>query len=465
MKQIVTIILVFATLIMVNSAAAQTPRLVGTHYAIWDGTQFLHTDSSQLVYLPGNTSPNDANDYRLRTLTCDTLYKRRELPGMGYFDSERESYKFDANGNLTEYLQEVATGPTTNMFRNNVLTYKTYNSNDLITFELILNWNTTNNVWDSASRTTYVYDAKDNIIELTAEIYRNGGWDPSSRRTYMYDANDRRTRYVFERGNITTKMYDSFSKQETVYNANGDHDTTTIYSYDTNLPGFVFQSRYYNQYNASNLDTAVTFQSWTSNMWQNTLLLRNYYDGQGAYTHNDYANWDNTNSIWVNDYRDTVYTTASGKVTIALVKDWDATGNTFVNSTQRTSYLNSFDQLHIETNMSWDNTNGTWVYDAGNDSTIYHYDSTASVGQGLEIAQGTLAIWPNPAQQLLQYNLPNNIPSEYSITILTIDGRIMKQKRTKQAQPVSIADLPVGQYMLLISGSDFRYHAGFTVVH
>jgi polyhydroxybutyrate depolymerase len=74
----------------------------------------------------------------------------------------------------------------------------------------------------------------------------------------------------------------------------------------------------------------------------------------------------------------------------------------------------------------------------------------------------TIRVFPNPATDIIQLNLPDNLPAQNQLTILDVSGKkIMRLENVQRDNVISVSQLAEGWYQLWIETNDKNYIASF----
>lgn len=213
--------------------------------------------------------------------------------------------------------------------KKNILTYNQY---DYIKSILSLQWDLTNNVWDTSSINIYNYNSNNNIISTTLSNYIDNQWTTISIDSFIYNSNNQLIKRIKRGKSIQTNNLENFSKHEYIYNTNGKTTTISTYYWENNqwegytkyhtfyvnglktakikyigpnlfpnITGWEFQTRELYSYNQFDSISSVIFQYYDSYAinWKNFSRREYFYNSNGeVFNSNDYV-WDDTTSSWI----------------------------------------------------------------------------------------------------------------------------------------------------------------------
>ena len=106
---------------------------------------------------------------------------------------------------------------------------------------------------------------------------------------------------------------------------------------------------------------------------------------------------------------------------------------------------------------------GAFEFDDAVATTVHPADGSGAYG-----AQRTLTPHPNPAGDVLLFELPPDcLSADLSVWILSLDGRTFKREpipdaATAGTMQISLADLPAGVYLLFVSGNGIQMAGQFS---
>ncbi len=239
----------------------------------WNGSAWVNTDKNSYTY-DGN---NNLTELLLQT-----------WDGSAWVNSGKYSYAYDGNNNQTELLFQTWDGSAWVNFNKGLLTYDgnnnqtellfqtwdgsawinsykysyTYNEDNILIESLGQSWN--GSTWVNSGKSLYTYDGNNNLIELLSQTWDGSGWVNAYKQSYTYDGNN----------NLTEKLGQSWEGSAWV------NSSKISYTYDVN----------------NNLTEELT-QSWDGSGWVNNYKFFYNYDGNNNLTERIQQWWDG--SAWV----------------------------------------------------------------------------------------------------------------------------------------------------------------------
>ncbi len=107
------------------------------------------------------------------------------------------------------------------------------------------------------------------------------------------------------------------------------------------------------------------------------------------------------------------------------------------------------------TNLSWSGMGG----ESGPSNIFAIGDDILALGQD-HLSKNAIAVYPNPAKNVLNFNLPDN--QAQTISIYSNLGKLISEKKYTD-NSVNISGLDKGMYFLVIKGMQKNYHAKFII--
>jgi hypothetical protein len=154
----------------------------------------------------------------------------------------------------------------------------------------------------------------------------------------------------------------------------------------------------------------ITYETWISSTWENSMKQNNSYDGSGFLTNNLSQIWDNPTNSWKNNSQINYSNNVNGTVQQYIAQSWDKPLNSWKNS-QRATYTYN---------------NSTGIYETN--EIAFHF-------------------YPNPINDFLNLYLENN--SESNIKITDLHGRTLLSKMIiGKSTIIDIKGIPSGVYFL-----------------
>jgi hypothetical protein len=306
--------------------------------------------------------------YARLTRAADMFYLPDTMIVYTTNDTARQTYTYDASGNILTYLEENWGG--TQWVHSRRWTNTFDGSGNMLTV-LRQHWDGTQ--WVDIYRLTFTYDASGNELTRLSEDWDGAQWVNSNRTTSTYDASGNRLTYLWEYWDGTQWGIDW--RWTSTYDASGN----VLASLQENWDGtqWVSDYRWTSTYDASGNLLTDLGEQWDGRQWVNTARYASTYDASGNMLTWSVANWSGTQ--WVNDWRLTWTYDASGNVLASLQENWD--GTEWVNNWRWTITYGASGNVLTELREGWDGTqwvndwHWTYTYDASGNISLFYSET------------------------------------------------------------------------------------------
>jgi hypothetical protein len=251
--------------------------LIETIFQSWNGSAWVNTDKNSFTY-DGNNNLTELLyqswdgstwvNYSKQSYTYDgnnNLSERLDQywDGSAWVSIYKNSYTYDGNNNRTEAIWQTWDGSAW------VNSYKysyTYNENNILIESLGQSWD--GSVWVNSGKSLYSYDGNNNLIELLSQTWDGFDWVDAYKQSYTFDVNN----------NLIEELDQIWSSSEWTNNYKYS------YTYDVN----------------NNLTEAL-WQTWDFSNWVNDYKLFYTYDGNNNLAERIQQRWDG--SAWVDNIK------------------------------------------------------------------------------------------------------------------------------------------------------------------
>jgi hypothetical protein len=410
-------------------------RIVGLPTYRHDGAQFVPDDSTGMTYTGIRGG--------MITVNTDALIFNQSpyLP----FDN---STMYDYNNGTTSWDKMSQT----------LQTFNTANNPDMSVSQ---NWNSGTSSWDNTNKSIYGYDANNNPNSIINQSWSGGAWQNTGKDINTFNGshqitegvhqtwsggawvNANKTMYSYTGANIDTKITQNWN------GTSWDNSSKSTYNYS---PG------------ATHPDNMVN-QTWTSGAWKNNTKSTYTYTGAVA-TSAIGQSWDDVNSVWKNTAKTDLTANGDGNFTLVVGQNWDAGTSAWVNSSKATYGYNSNNLVSSYDNMNW-NIGGFWEYTTNNIKQTVYYEAYTNSVAGVEKAQGSLTVYPNPAVSTLNINMVWDNAQPFTVAVYDMQGRLVKQLTVpamkNYTNSIDIADMAAGNYILVVKGTSGQTSSMFAV--
>jgi hypothetical protein len=375
-------------------------------------------------------------------------------------------FVYDASRNLTEYKEQAWNG--TSAWVNLFYHIYTYDESGNETSHIIKDWNIS--IWVNSDQYIYAYDAqknKVNELHMTwdGSTWVNGiqysiAWDENGNETsylcqywsgstwvntyqdlYSYDARNNRTNYQDQTWNGT----DWQNNYQEIYVYDINNNMTSSLAQNWNGTDWVNFSRDILTYDTFGNLTGDQTQIWNSgtSSWDDFRRCTSTYDASQNKIRDFYESWNG--STYINDFQtsfayDNNGNPATRKEEIWDGVNWDMTAF-YISVYDASSFLKDYSEKHFS-------NNGT-VIDFG-DSTHVYYHTNLAVND-LTAQDGTIGIYPNPAQGRIRITAP----ATGQITFFDLTGKEMLSLYAGKTETiVDLSSFPSGVYYIRWSGKN-----------
>ena len=386
-----------------------------------------------------------------------------------FVNSEKETYTYDANGNVTQYIY-YTTNEITSQWQPSEKEESTYDANGNMTLYIDYDWKETTSQWQPSDKDEYTYDANGNNTlyidydwnETTSQ------WQPSYKYEYTYDANGNNTLYIYYEWNETSSQWLLNYKVEYTYDANGNNTLYICYEWNETTSQWQPNYKYEYTYDVNGNITLYIYYSWneTTSQWQPYYKYEYTYDVNGNNTLDIGYSWSETSSQWL-PYHKSEYTyDANGNNTLYIYYNWSETSSqwlpyykgeyTFDNSFSYDDLIlpPDWDEEYLFNHMlltaisyDWDVNTSSFINDSR--ITLYYSEQNTSVAI---ITEPGIKIYPNPATETLYIVSSTKINS---ISIYDISGKlILTQEGIDKTCEIALLDIKSGIYLIEISSDN-----------
>jgi Secretion system C-terminal sorting domain len=149
-------------------------------------------------------------------------------------DSTRTTYTYDANWNEMTNLREGWTSSNPNWFNiQKWLSVYDVNNNLDSTYNLI--WNTTNLTFDTSYLTLYTYDAQNNLTEYLNQQKVGAFWQNMYKQMYSFDANNNQTSYEYFYWDQMSNGWNLSNQTQNSFNSSNQYTSSISTSFNPQI--------------------------------------------------------------------------------------------------------------------------------------------------------------------------------------------------------------------------------------
>jgi hypothetical protein len=328
------------------------------------------------------------------------------------------------------------------------------------------------NDWEPYSRINYTYNVDGTVSEQLSESYDGTDWYPARITEWSYNVAGEVSSYL--ETYYAANEWQNASLMQVAFDADG-HRIEELYQYWQtdhweNQERFVFTCD-----SLTGDQIQEVFQEWSlaDEQWGNTSRLDYTYDMSGNLIESMSFSWDENTQEWGYPRRTTYVLSASGKLLATLTEVYGSGGWSDAARTTRTYDAN--DLLisclwEVITNGSWRNaslmsssynsdqsidcvTYRFWDQDTQSWQDSHRYRSEYGDLGFAEASQQAAIVFPNPVTDQLTVVFDTE-PADALLLLTDLSGKIVSEQVVDgKQQQISLAEIPAGVYLLIISCS------------
>ncbi|MGN6568065.1 MAG: T9SS type A sorting domain-containing protein [Flavipsychrobacter sp.] len=477
-------------------AQAIAPKLIANAYSSFGttsgtkGTQY-YGDSTQYFYTSART-------YSVKKgWLADTAvgWYNGSTTWTGYHLQNRTINKYDDSGNQT-ILWSQRYNYTDTSWHNVTLDSLAYDNHNNLVYLAYENWDPASGDWQNSQQIIEQYSGTNNLLSSLSQHWDNtlGSWANDLRYHGIYSSSDDRLADSNLFWNSATSTWGNAAFSTINHYTYDSHhhsikDTSWLWSVSNNawLPRWVDDSISYNASDKMVYERAQHFDT-SSMTWNETDIYKIVYDAAGndlsdtvwvngspfflgtfsydAAGHRlsyNLSYWDKLAGKWKDsaEYDDT-YDSRGNR--IAEVTKIAAHGKSLTNQFRYLTAYNSYNEILTSNSYIWDTTAATWLH---YDLNQYYYDSLLNVTSIRLPMQGQLSVYPVPAATMLTIDIKWPQVHAARLAIYDLNGRLYRQWETNASaiyhSGIPVADLPVGNYILVARAGDAVTTARFSI--
>lgn len=180
--------------------------------------------------------------------------------------------------------------------------------------------------------------------------------------------------------------------------------------------------------------------------------------------------YDTANSVWTNLFEKKVYVyNTLNDIDTVTTYSWNKSSNSYQNYYRTVYYYNKQNNFVSESRLFWNNNQwtSTGLKQGIDTSYVYHYEPLPTSIKNVRIIND-VNIYPNPANGILNIDMPTDKYQEIRISVFNIMGTLIKQtfldNTTTSKKQIPVSSLPVGQYILYLKADNGdEYYSKFAV--
>ena len=356
--------------------------------------------------------------------------------------------------------------PTATAFVGSTNMIQTFDANNNLVSRTNQTWNAITLTWNNVSKSLYFYTGS-NLTTMVFQTWNGTNWQNISNDVYTYDPSNRLVQDKYGIFNSLTAAFDASNEINYFYDGTGNKIQQNTLAISGTTYTQVSQENY--TYDAANKLTNDVYSQWNGIAYVASYQNAYTYDTTGNRLTAQYSTYNTSTSAWDNVTLKTYGGFTSSMPTVELDQVWDTTGGgTWDNSIQYTYTYNSSNQLTNSVGESW-NVAGFWEFANGDPAANYYYESYSTTGINNVVANGTVSILPNPAQDMININLKWNEAQAFTISMFDMSGRVVMQTSVpataQYSTSLSVNSLPAGNYIVKINGTNGNITQQVVVAH
>ncbi len=422
--------LAIPVLLMQNAQAQTSSRL--TAKAGWynNGAIFLLNDSTSYAY----TNPRGGD--LMHTLKYNTATSWKVLAGDTTYTSDSTVYQqFDASNNIISQTR---------------------------TF-----WNGT--AWENATKTLHFYDGSNNVDTSVAQIWGGTNWVNVSRNVYSYTLGNRLYSDQYQTWNSATSTFSPSAQKTYFYSVGGNLIQEIGQTYSSVTSTYSYSYKFDYTYTTGNQLASTTYSVWSGAAWVPSYMYNYTYDASNNRTTTLYQTYNTVSAAWDNVTLNNYSSFVSSNPQMEIDQVWDTTGGGFwKNNVQQTYAYNSFNQLTNTVAESW-NVAGFWEHANGDRAANYYYETYTSTAVNNVTANGEVNIFPNPAQNVVNFKLNWNEAQAFTVSIFDMNGSVVRQwsvpSTASYTASIPVQNFATGNYVVKINGTNGQIVKQIVVAH
>lgn len=426
----ITLLALFASVVVANDASAQTKLVAKTH-SIFRAADTYTEDSVQYFHsgTKGTGAPKfDIPEFQMMedsfyTYEYNTTTKALEI-------KSKTVVTYSASNNVE---QKVTQTMNSGSWRNSSRARIVYASNkpDTVYYET---WSSRGNSWRLSSAMVYTW-SNNNVATATSLSRTMGGggnppaWRNEWRKTYSWNAANKMTDSIYADWN--NNAWENIEKRVITYDAS-------------------------NKRNVMNRD------GWVSGAWSPFFKTNYEYDASARLIARTETRYNSGN--WEPNNRDTLMYNAGNTTNMpdTIIKLVATVGPLALTEKLGFEYNGL---IHKKTTFSWDGVS-KWNQLNGYDSIdVWYWGYNVGIN---EVAKTEVAmnVYPNPATDVLHINIDGVDNKQVSFAIVNVEGKTINSWQTlvpRSGVSVSLADMPSGIYFLQMNDGERQATRKFVV--
>ena len=371
---------------------------------------------------------------------------------------------YDAKGNFSFYIV-YSWDDITQSFVPSYKSESTYDANDKETSAINYSWDYTTQSYVLAGNTEIDSNGNETSYINYSWNDKSKSFAPEDKHEYTYDANGNETLYIPYYWDDTTQSFAPFYKRESTYDANGKLTLRTNYSWNTVSKSIAPEDKQESTYDVNGNNILYISYLWNNTTQSFVPLYKqeSTYDGDGKPTGWKIYSWDDTTQYFVPKSK-SVLSYYNGLFLNDIIYKWYPELGVYRPSfkTEYTTILDTDTQLHRM-------------------GVLYQYDTNFNVWKKLEreelksyqyntktelstqtIENNLITLYPNPTSKLLYVS--HTELNSLGIQIVDVNGKQMYSGTIQKDVPLDISSYTRGLYLVTIENKETKKKNTYKII-
>ena len=425
-RKMLLLTLALPVILCQNLQAQTSSRLVASSDYSSDGASLNVNDSTSYTYYSNNRGGDLTH-----TMKYDVATNMNFVGDTAFNNNLNYLQTFDANNNILTTITQVW---SSGAWVNSTNIVYSYNAAGQIASKVYQSWGGAS--WVNTSEEVYSYNTAGELYLDQTNVWNSltSSFLPSSQNIYYYDGTGRLLQEVDQTYNSVSGLY--------------DYTSQILYTY-------------------SLITNTTTYSNWTGSAFVNNYMYTDTYDSTGDLLTDLYQTFNG--SAWVNQVLH-VYSGFSGTMPgVEIDQIWDTTGGGTWDNVKKYMYAyNGFGQMTSSVGESW-NPGVGWEFASGDPTSYYYYASYSAAVKNVVTNNGSVNLYPVPAQNILHVHLNWNEAQSATISMYDMTGREVNKMSvpfgSQFSGAISVNNLADGMYVIRIEGTQGQIVKQVVVAH
>lgn len=367
------------------------------------------------------------------------MYDKDRSAEFNFSDMEYSNYGYNEGVKADSSVTYTFTGSGLELGSTTKASYNS--SNNMTTFA-----DANGSPLTNSSKYDYTYNSSGNIIKEVEYAWNSPVWDSVTRTTYVYNGQGKLTQSsVYD---IT--MGEDQYKVDYTYNGNGDMIQMVFSVNIMSVVQPVF--RISNTYDANHNVVTTTAQQYGLSGWENSSLDSFAYNsGNSIYVYHDNRLWDSATSSWQNSELETRTMNAQALPQKQTFSAWDSASAAWV---PYEDALWVYNGSNLPAKAEYYSYTGTTPNNNADNKSYYYYEYYFDLGVSNIDKRQLIKVYPNPAANnvFVQLDKPANATTNLSV-VNSVGQVVHKQQIVTGSDMISISvdKLTAGNYFITIT--------------